>query len=570
MRKNLFTIIVLSLLLVLLSGCNQNVTNSKEGSFEKGITGIKLKQSDLKQARIGTLYDDTHVIDDEGRVWSIDSIDPSKVSQVTIDKKFNSISSGQWGSALLLAEDGTVYGASQEIAFKQLSDGTRVADFTPVPITGLKNIVYVSDALKSKFALDKNGDVYIWGDLATEPITTPRKEERLKNIISMSTFKNDAIFLDSNGNLKHMYLNRPGEKGPYIEDVKEKVPENLNYLFPGATEFFSGGMNHSVLFAMNTEGDLYHIQLEEEIAPSPVFESSKIHFSKIKELKEARLVIPTEKSVDDYHDHSGKINEIYYSSQVYFKILQKDGSIATLEISPNSQSFKIYSTAQMDTELVDLYYGNRTATAITLDGKVLVSDEYSVIFDSKTDSYINPQEQKDILPTKVLEMNGQISEEISIKVRKEIEDQKEEADSQTNVESNQETDHEQSTNQAEGTDITPGSPEAYLEKLDTLQTQERESSTGVTTDIKEDNNYNYQLWDEALNEIYGVLKNQLTESQMNELREKQREWITYRDQAAQESYDEEGGGSASDIVYGATLVQVTKERCYELVKQYIK
>lgn len=127
-----------------------------------------------------------------------------------------------------------------------------------------------------------------------------------------------------------------------------------------------------------------------------------------------------------------------------------------------------------------------------------------------------------------------------------------------------------SNNQEAAVNNSPDSREAYLAKLDNIKIQERESSTGVTTDIENDNNYNYKLWDNALDEIYSVLKNKLSESEMNDLRDKQRQWITYRDQAAKESYNQEGGGSVSDIVYGETLVKVTRERCYELVKLYMK
>ena len=110
----------------------------------------------------------------------------------------------------------------------------------------------------------------------------------------------------------------------------------------------------------------------------------------------------------------------------------------------------------------------------------------------------------------------------------------------------------------------------FLAKLDEIINQEKHSESGVTADLTDDNAHNQNLWDDALNEIYGVLKTQLSESEMNDLRTKQRQWIVDRDAAAQKRYDEEGGGSYSRVVYGETLVQVTKERCYELVNLYMK
>ncbi|WP_342044895.1 lysozyme inhibitor LprI family protein [Bacillus sp. OTU530] len=149
-----------------------------------------------------------------------------------------------------------------------------------------------------------------------------------------------------------------------------------------------------------------------------------------------------------------------------------------------------------------------------------------------------------------------------------VNNQKTEEEEATNISKNQAI---QSNNSTETTiSNNTSSKEEYLAKLDKIKTQVRESSTGVTTDILNDSQYNYELWDNALNEIYSVLKNQLSESEMNELRNQQRQWVITRDQAAQASYDEEGGGSMSRIVYSETLVEVTKERCYELVNSYLK
>ena len=78
------------------------------------------------------------------------------------------------------------------------------------------------------------------------------------------------------------------------------------------------------------------------------------------------------------------------------------------------------------------------------------------------------------------------------------------------------------------------------------------------------------MWDAALNEIYGVLNEVLPQSEMNQLRGEQRQWIVDRDKAAQESYDQEGGGSLSRVVYIITIEEWTKERCYELVNKYMK
>jgi uncharacterized protein YecT (DUF1311 family) len=117
---------------------------------------------------------------------------------------------------------------------------------------------------------------------------------------------------------------------------------------------------------------------------------------------------------------------------------------------------------------------------------------------------------------------------------------------------------------------TVSSKAEYLAMLDGLHEQEQHTDTGVTVDLLEDNGYNFTLWDNALNEIYGALKTQLSEASMNDLRAKQRQWITDRDAEAQQRADEEGGGTLSTVVYGETKVELTKARCYELVNLYMK
>ncbi|MGH0430408.1 lysozyme inhibitor LprI family protein [Bacillus hominis] len=106
--------------------------------------------------------------------------------------------------------------------------------------------------------------------------------------------------------------------------------------------------------------------------------------------------------------------------------------------------------------------------------------------------------------------------------------------------------------------------EESLKKLDYLYEK------GITTEMKEGESKRYEAWDNALNEIYGVLKMQLSTKEMNTLREKQREWITYRDQKAEEAWNESGQGTLSGLASISSNVNSTKERCYQLVEQYMK
>ncbi|QWU47949.1 lysozyme inhibitor LprI family protein [Bacillus sp. NP247] len=106
--------------------------------------------------------------------------------------------------------------------------------------------------------------------------------------------------------------------------------------------------------------------------------------------------------------------------------------------------------------------------------------------------------------------------------------------------------------------------EESLKKLDYLYEK------GITTEMKEGESKRYEAWDNALNEIYGVLKRQLPTKEMNTLREKQREWITYRDQKAKEAWNESGQGTLSGLATISSNATSTRERCYQLVEQYMK
>ena len=60
--------------------------------------------------------------------------------------------------------------------------------------------------------------------------------------------------------------------------------------------------------------------------------------------------------------------------------------------------------------------------------------------------------------------------------------------------------------------------DAYLAKLAQIETQEIQVVYVNDFQTMEDLGWNYQLWDGVLNEVYGVLKTTLSESQMNDLK----------------------------------------------------
>ncbi|WP_223702141.1 lysozyme inhibitor LprI family protein [Sutcliffiella deserti] len=114
--------------------------------------------------------------------------------------------------------------------------------------------------------------------------------------------------------------------------------------------------------------------------------------------------------------------------------------------------------------------------------------------------------------------------------------------------------------------------EEYLEKLNDAkkETEELEATDTSTYALKKVENDRWEIWDRLLNEIYGVLQEQLSPEEMEQLREEQREWLQYRDDTALEASLEYKGGTQEHLEYVAVLANLTEERCYELVDNYMK
>ncbi|MFD2762069.1 lysozyme inhibitor LprI family protein [Lentibacillus juripiscarius] len=120
-------------------------------------------------------------------------------------------------------------------------------------------------------------------------------------------------------------------------------------------------------------------------------------------------------------------------------------------------------------------------------------------------------------------------------------------------------------------EMTRGKKGEYLRKLNEMEEADKYAEAKTTTlDMEKQEEERYKKWDEALNEIYGVLKEELSKEEMDKLREEQRNWIKHRDEAAKESSLKYKGGSYESLEYVATQASLTKERCYKLVAHYMK
>ncbi|SES18249.1 Uncharacterized conserved protein YecT, DUF1311 family [Gracilibacillus ureilyticus] len=116
--------------------------------------------------------------------------------------------------------------------------------------------------------------------------------------------------------------------------------------------------------------------------------------------------------------------------------------------------------------------------------------------------------------------------------------------------------------------------EEYLQKLnaakqemDKMQENPEDSSTYALKKIEGER---FDVWDGLLNEVYGVLQDQLSHDKMEQLREEQREWIEYRDNTAKEASLQYEGGTMEQLEYVAVMNDLTEDRTFELVNKYMK
>jgi uncharacterized protein YecT (DUF1311 family) len=116
--------------------------------------------------------------------------------------------------------------------------------------------------------------------------------------------------------------------------------------------------------------------------------------------------------------------------------------------------------------------------------------------------------------------------------------------------------------------------EEYIQKLNDIEVSVADLQDlydeGTTLSRKTAAEETFIRWDTALNEMYNVLKQQLSTNEMAELKEEQVNWKTSRDETAKDESLEYKGGSMESLQYIATQSRVTKERCYELVELYMK
>jgi uncharacterized protein YecT (DUF1311 family) len=115
----------------------------------------------------------------------------------------------------------------------------------------------------------------------------------------------------------------------------------------------------------------------------------------------------------------------------------------------------------------------------------------------------------------------------------------------------------------------------FVEKLDNIQKEldampeKKDSDKGVTNAMKSYYGVSYEKYDDALNEIYALLKKELSKDVMKELKAEQLKWIEQKEEKAEKERLKYEGGTFENVAWYISLYKSTKDRCYELVNEYM-
>ena len=121
---------------------------------------------------------------------------------------------------------------------------------------------------------------------------------------------------------------------------------------------------------------------------------------------------------------------------------------------------------------------------------------------------------------------------------------------------------------------TAGLAKKYLSKF--IDTQEQvnnlphnEQEYQTTIGMRELASQEYEMWDTLLNEVYSELKNILSTEDMDNLTNLQIQWISDRDTIAETAGKKAEGGTLQPLLITTSKSQTTKERCLELINDYM-
>ena len=112
----------------------------------------------------------------------------------------------------------------------------------------------------------------------------------------------------------------------------------------------------------------------------------------------------------------------------------------------------------------------------------------------------------------------------------------------------------------------------FLSKFADIEKQSEELKNSIENDDLSQTDYNlksgdlYTLWDDCLNELWGVLGKTLSSDEMDKLTEEEQTWIADKDKQVEEAGKEVEGGSMQPMVESMKGAELTEKRVRELIK----
>ena len=162
------------------------------------------------------------------------------------------------------------------------------------------------------------------------------------------------------------------------------------------------------------------------------------------------------------------------------------------------------------------------------------------------------------------------------KTEGEKENTTEENNDQEDTEIDQDTESKQDTeteNDTEADENVPSKEEirnSLNDYITSIKEQADAINASLENDILNQQEMNmkaeelYKLWDDALNHVWGVLKDNLSEDEFAQLLDGQRTWVDGKERAVEEAGKEVEGGSMYPLVVNGEAARLTEERVYEL------
>jgi len=171
--------------------------------------------------------------------------------------------------------------------------------------------------------------------------------------------------------------------------------------------------------------------------------------------------------------------------------------------------------------------------------------------------------------------NGNNDKEVQGNKDKEIVTEKgNEIINEDNTSKENETTIKDETKEKDEDKIITLSKQEYLDKMNTLdeklKVKLKDKLAGTTIEMREAESEIYIAWDEMLNEVYSEIISTLSEEEKDKLILEEKNWIEERDKKADDAAKEVEGGTMEPLVGTSSLGVSTKERCYELVNNYIE